>query len=84
MLTAKSVKSRKVLCPTLPLFWTCFQKMRFFLSQWAYFLGAEDNVNFKKTYFLKRACVRMLKYPQIYYFTSVYFKVQHIYIVTQP
>ena len=30
--------SSKVPCPTLPLFWTYIQKMRFFLSEWANFL----------------------------------------------
>ena len=41
MLTAKS---RKVLCPTLPLFWTYFANMGLFLSQWHYFLRLKNYI----------------------------------------
>ena len=44
--------SSKVPCPTLPLFWTYIQKMRFFLSEWANFLKPKNNVHFTKTHIL--------------------------------
>ena len=70
-----SVKSRKVSCQTLPLLRTRFQKTGLIFQE------SRNNVDLTKKCFLKQGCVRMRKYAQTYYVTSVSCMVQHFYIV---
>ena len=61
------------------------RKSRKVFRKWecSYFYSSKNNVDFPKTCFLKPGCVWMRKYEYMYYVTSVYCMVQHIYIVIQ-
>ena len=61
------------------------RKSRKVFRKWgcSYFYSRKNNVDFPKTCFLKPGCVWMRKYEYMYYVTSVYCMVQHIYIVIQ-
>ena len=75
-----SAKSRKVSCPTLPLFKTYYRKTGLFLSEWAYFRSPKNNVNFTKTCFLKtRSRVHMKIYVNKLRHKYLLYGTKHLY-----
>ena len=75
MLTANVSKPRKMSCTTLHLFQTYFQKMRLFLSEWAYYVRSKNKVK-KHVFILTRLrvhaqrCVNVLRRKFLLYGTT--------------